>query len=95
MTIIAKGYQKRVELAENDIKANFDRIGGASSWIASQKKENCPNSMVGEFVVTGENGYSERDSHLSAALVRIRCVHNATTIWHVKEDGKRSRVLTA
>lgn len=93
--IVAKGYAVRVNKAEQDIKDNFERIGGASSWVASQKVENCPNSMVGEFVVTGENGYSERDSHLSAALVRIRCVHNATTIWHVKEDGKRSRVLTA
>lgn len=51
-----------------------------------------PNALKGNFLITGK-GVRHTATNLSRALVVLKSVRNANTVWLVGEDGKRSKVV--
>lgn len=92
---IHKNYRELVKNVVGDIMENTRIHGGVAGQVLSRSDADaCPNNVEGEFVVTGVDGYRAEESHLAAAMVRVRCVPNARNIWHVTEAG-RKRVFTS
>lgn len=93
---IAKAYATAVKNVGNNIIDNMNHFGGVQGQIESRADADiCPDNVVGKFIVLGEDNYRAEESHLAAALVRIRCVYNARKIWHVREDNSRRLVLSS
>ncbi len=93
---VSKGYVNIFKDIEANIISNIIAFGGVQGQVISRSEADaCPDNVEGTFLVMGEEGYREEDSHLAAAIVRVRCVYNARKIWHVREDGTRRLVLAS
>lgn len=51
-----------------------------------------PNALKGYFQITGK-GVRHEATNLARALVVLKSVRDANTIWLVAEDGRRSKVV--
>ncbi len=92
---ISKSYVNIVQNVAKNIADNMREMGGVSGQVASRGDSSyCEDNLEGDFIVTGDQGYRAEEGHLAAAMVRVRCVRNATTIWHVTDAG-RKRVLVS
>lgn len=89
---VAQKFQSEVNDAVETVMALAKVHGGVTAQVMVADSAHVPSHLHGNYVVTGKGGFKHHTDNLARAVVTLRSVHNAQTVW-LTVNGKRTRVL--
>lgn len=89
---IAAKFREDAEKSYAELVRLNKTHSGPTVSIMVHSDQFVPNALKGSFLITGK-GVRHEATNLARALVVLKSVRNANTIWLLAEDGKRSKVV--